>query len=68
MSLTLQPPIKPMLAKSQPEIPTGSYIYDPKWDGFRTIAYIEDGQVELRSRSDRAMGRFFPESWVLLGS
>ena len=53
----------PMLAKLQPEMPTGGgWTYEPKWDGFRTIiAAGDDGEVRLASRDGRPMGRYFPE-------
>ena len=54
--------VGPMLAKLQPEIPRGEgWSYEPKWDGFRTIVTVGDGGVELESRTDRPMGRYFPE-------
>ena len=53
----------PMLAKLQPEMPTGEgWTYEPKWDGFRTIVAIaDDSEVRLASRDGRPMGRYFPE-------
>jgi ATP-dependent DNA ligase len=53
----------PMLAKLQPEMPTGEgWTFEPKWDGFRTIVAVDgDGQVHLASRDGRPMGRYFPE-------
>ena len=52
----------PMLAKLQPEIPRGEgWSYEPKWDGFRTIVTVGDDGVELDSRTDRPMARYFPE-------
>ncbi len=53
----------PMLAKLQPEMPTGEgWTYEPKWDGFRTIAAVaDDGRVRLASRDGRPLGRYFPE-------
>ena len=61
--------VGPMLAKLQPEIPQGEgWTYEPKWDGFRTIVTVrEDGDVELESRGDRPMGRYFPEIAELVG-
>ncbi len=51
----------PMLAKLEPEIPTGEgWTYEPKWDGFRTIVTVGD-TITLESRGDRPMNRFFPE-------
>jgi ATP-dependent DNA ligase len=53
----------PMLAKLQPEPPTGAgWTYEPKWDGFRTIAAVDaDGVGRLASRDGRPLGRYFPE-------
>jgi ATP-dependent DNA ligase len=50
-----------MLAKSVPEVPTGEYSYEPKWDGFRTIVFRDGDEVELGSRNERPMTRYFPE-------
>lgn len=58
----LQPPIEPMLAKLTPSIPGGDgWLYEPKWDGFRCIAYIEPGSVYLQSRDSKPLARYFPE-------
>ena len=52
----------PMLAKLEPEMPTGEgWTYEPKWDGFRTIVTVRGDEVALASRDDRPMVRFFPE-------
>jgi ATP-dependent DNA ligase len=52
----------PMLAKLEPELPLGEgWTYEPKWDGFRCIVSVRDGEVALLSRDDRPMGRYFPE-------
>ena len=54
----------PMLAKLQPEMPTGDgWSYEPKWDGFRTIVAVGgDGRTpQLASRDGRPLGRYFPE-------
>ena len=60
--------VKPMLAKVQPEMPVGDgWTYEPKWDGFRTIAVVDDqGQARLASRDGRPLGRYFPELIGLL--
>jgi ATP-dependent DNA ligase len=52
---------KPMLAALQRELPIGRYIYEPKWDGVRCLAFVKGGKVELRSRNDRPLARYFPE-------
>jgi ATP-dependent DNA ligase len=49
-----------MLAKSVPTIPPDA-SYEPKWDGFRTIVFRDDDEVELGSRNERPMTRYFPE-------
>jgi ATP-dependent DNA ligase len=54
------PPVSPMLAKSVPSIPPGA-SYEPKWDGFRSICFRDLDQVELGSRNERPMTRYFPE-------
>lgn len=55
------PPVAPMLARAAATIPTGDYLYEPKWDGFRTIVFRDGGEVELGSRNERPMTRYFPE-------
>jgi ATP-dependent DNA ligase len=60
MELPVMPPVSPMLAKSVPSIPPGS-SYEPKWDGFRSICFRDLDQVELGSRNERPMTRYFPE-------
>jgi ATP-dependent DNA ligase len=54
------PPVSPMLAKSVAEIPPGA-SYEPKWDGFRSICFRDDFDVELGSRNERPLTRYFPE-------
>ncbi|MGQ0679145.1 MAG: ATP-dependent DNA ligase [Actinomycetota bacterium] len=60
MDLPVMPPIKPMLAKSVPDIPEGM-IYEPKFDGFRCIVFRDRAEVELGSRNERPLNRYFPE-------
>src|ERR1700754_3116569 len=54
------PPVKPMLAKPVPEIPP-AHLYEPKWDGFRSIIFRDGDEVEIGSRNERPMTRYFPE-------
>ncbi|MEX2252573.1 MAG: ATP-dependent DNA ligase [Thermoleophilaceae bacterium] len=62
MSLPLKPPLKPQLAKSAKELPEGEeWRYEPKWDGFRIIAFRDGDDVQLQSRNGRPMNRYFPE-------
>lgn len=52
----------PMEAQSARDLPgEGSWQYEPKWDGFRCLAFKEGEWVELRSKSGRSLSRFFPE-------
>jgi ATP-dependent DNA ligase len=62
MALPLSPPVLPQLAKTARALPTGSgWVYEPKWDGFRSIAFVDDGEVYLQSRNGRPLSRYFPE-------
>jgi ATP-dependent DNA ligase len=57
----LQPPIEPMLAKLADELPAGEYLFEPKWDGFRAIAFRGSDDVYIQSRDGRPLDRYFPE-------
>ncbi|MBA2506965.1 MAG: ATP-dependent DNA ligase [Thermoleophilaceae bacterium] len=58
----LSPPIKPQLARSAKELPEGDdWRYEPKWDGFRIIAFKDGEAVHLQSRNGKPMTRYFPE-------
>ncbi|HEY0718332.1 MAG TPA: ATP-dependent DNA ligase [Streptosporangiaceae bacterium] len=61
MDLPVNPPIAPMLAKSVAEIPEGPFSFEPKWDGFRAIIFRDGDEVEIGSRNERPMTRYFPE-------
>jgi ATP-dependent DNA ligase len=61
MDLPVLPPVKPMLAKSVPEVPVGDFLYEPKWDGFRCVVFRDGDEVELGSRNERPLTRYFPE-------
>jgi ATP-dependent DNA ligase len=54
------PPVAPMLARPAPSIPEGE-LYEPKWDGFRSIIFRDDDEVFIGSRKERPMNRYFPE-------
>jgi len=62
VALPLKPPVSPQLARSRASLPEGGgWAYEPKWDGFRALAFV-DGQLEtLHSRNGRDLGRYFPE-------
>lgn len=56
------PPIEPMLAKIADELPPeGGFLYEPKWDGFRALAFRNGDEAYLQSRDLRPLNRYFPE-------
>jgi ATP-dependent DNA ligase len=60
------PPVKPMLAKATKSLPRqgdlpGGFLYEPKWDGFRCVVFRDGDEVELGSRNERPLTRYFPE-------
>lgn len=62
MDLPFSPPLEPMLAKLTPDLPaSGSWIYEPKWDGFRALAFWDGGELYLQSRDLKPLNRYFPE-------
>ena len=64
MPLVVRPPIEPMLARLARTLPPADgMIFEPKWDGFRCLAFVDRdaGTVDLRSRNDRPLARYFPE-------
>src|SRR3712207_2008222 len=62
MDLPVLPPVSPMLAKAATKLPTGDdLLYEPKWDGFRCIVFRSGDEVELGSRNERPLTKYFPE-------
>lgn len=62
MALALKPPIEPQLARSGKELPLGEqWAYEPKFDGFRAIAFVDGTEFVLQSRGSKPLGRYFPE-------
>src|SRR6186997_551968 len=61
MRLPVMPPVSPMLAKSVKDIPNGDMSFEPKWDGFRSIIFRDGDDVEIGSRNEKPMTRYFPE-------
>ena len=55
------PPVAPMLAKPIEDIPTGAFGFEPKWDGFRSVVFRDRDEVEIGSRNERPLTRYFPE-------
>ena len=62
MSESLPHDYLPMESQPVKEIPSGdNWLYEPKWDGFRCIAFCEHGEIDLRSKKGQPLGRYFPE-------
>jgi ATP-dependent DNA ligase len=62
VTLPLTPPIEPQLARSKPDLPVGAdWVYEPKYDGFRAIAFVDGEQCTIQSRSGKPLSRYFPE-------
>ena len=62
MTLPIRPPYPPMEALLVEKIPEGgTWQYEPKWDGFRCLAFRDGNAVDLQSRSGQPLGRYFPE-------
>ena len=62
MKLPFQPPIQPMLAKLTSGIPAGeTFIFEPKWDGFRALVFRDGDDVQIQSRDLKPLQRYFPE-------
>jgi ATP-dependent DNA ligase len=60
--LALRPPIEPMETRQAKQIPEGDdWTYEPKWDGFRCVAFRDGKNVELQSKSGETLTRYFPE-------
>jgi ATP-dependent DNA ligase len=62
MDLPVNPTILPMLAKRVVELPTGGdFIFEPKWDGFRSLVFRDGDDVFIQSRDEKPLDRYFPE-------
>jgi ATP-dependent DNA ligase len=62
VGLPLEPPLKPQLARTAKDLPEGEgWRFEPKWDGFRIVAFRDGDDVHLQSRNGRPMNRYFPE-------
>jgi ATP-dependent DNA ligase len=60
---------RPMEARSRPDLPDGpGWVYEPKWDGFRCLAFKRNGRVQLIAKSGKSLNRFFPEVVDRLGA
>src|SRR5204863_7647400 len=62
LDLPVNPPVRPMLAKLAHALPpAGDFLYEPKWDGFRGIVFRDGDEIEIGSRNERPLTRYFPE-------
>jgi ATP-dependent DNA ligase len=62
MALPLSPPLLPQLARSRSGLPDDdAWAFEPKWDGFRCIAFVDGDEAYLQSRSGKPLVRYFPE-------
>jgi ATP-dependent DNA ligase len=60
VNLAVSPPVAPMLARLVRELPS-DLLYEPKWDGFRCLVFRDGDEIDIRSRHDRPLARYFPE-------
>ena len=61
MELPVPVTTAPMLGRLVRELPVGGVLYEPKWDGFRCVVFRDGDEVELGSRKERPLTRYFPE-------
>ena len=62
MALPLNPPLDPQLARSRATLPEDEgWAYEPKYDGFRALAFVDGDEVYLQSRGGKPLRRYFPE-------
>jgi ATP-dependent DNA ligase len=62
VDLPVNPPILPMLAKRVDDLPVGgTWIFEPKWDGFRALVFRDRDEIEIQSRDEKPLNRYFPE-------
>src|ERR1700730_17648462 len=62
MHLPVNPPVLPMLAKRVGELPvSGTWIFEPKWDGFRALVFRDGDEILIQSRDEKSLNRYFPE-------
>src|SRR5262245_48057756 len=62
MRLPFDPPVAPMLSSAADALPAGDgWLFEPKWDGFRTLVFRDGEDILLQSRDEKPMNRYFPE-------
>src|SRR5512144_159104 len=69
MNLPVNPPVLPMLANRVGTLPPGEgWIFEPKWDGFRTLVFRDGDELFIQSRDEKPLDRYFPELVTALES
>src|SRR6185295_8495442 len=62
VKLPFAPPLAPMLSTAADALPRGDgWLFEPKWDGFRTLVFRDGDEILLQSRDEKPMNRYFPE-------
>jgi len=62
LALPLKPPVPPQLARSRDALPVGEqWAYEPKYDGFRAIVFVDGDTCMIQSRTGKPLSRYFPE-------
>jgi ATP-dependent DNA ligase len=62
VALPLKPPVAPQLARPKADLPTGDgWAYEPKYDGFRAIVFVDGEETMIQSRGGKPLSRYFPE-------
>src|SRR5882672_9119760 len=62
VDLPVNPPILPMLSKRVDDLPVGgTWIFEPKWDGFRALVFRDGDEILIQSRDEKSLNRYFPE-------
>jgi len=62
VNLPVNPPVLPMLSKRVDELPAeGDWIFEPKWDGFRALVFRDGDEIQVQSRDEKPLNRYFPE-------
>src|SRR5437660_311574 len=69
VNLPVNPPVLPMLSKRVGELPVGgTWIFEPKWDGFRALVFRDGDEILIQSRDEKPLNRYFPELLAVLQS
>src|SRR5436309_11086632 len=62
MHLPFEPPLAPMLSAAADGLPSDDgWLFEPKWDGFRTLVFRDGDEIFMQSRDEKPLNRYFPE-------